>query len=166
MTAPPCWHASRAMADYFEAVVAQSGCEAKLCANWITGELSGALNKAGLDITSARLKPNVWPVWSAVSVTAPFPAKSPNKCSRHYGKQRHRRRHHRKQGSSKSPTRGPSRPSSTKSSPTMPNRWHNTAGNDKVFGFFVGQVMKAMPGKANPQQLNELLKAKLYGEKK
>lgn len=34
-------------------------------------------------------------------------------------------------------------------------------GNDKVFGFLVGQVMKASQGKANPQKVNEILKAKL-----
>ncbi len=37
------------------------------------------------------------------------------------------------------------------------------AGKDKLFGFFVGQVMKATGGKANPAQLNELLKRKLRG---
>ena len=36
-------------------------------------------------------------------------------------------------------------------------------GKDKLFGFFVGQVMKATGGKANPAQLNELLKKKLAG---
>jgi aspartyl-tRNA(Asn)/glutamyl-tRNA(Gln) amidotransferase subunit B len=36
-------------------------------------------------------------------------------------------------------------------------------GKDKLFGFFVGQVMKATQGKANPAQLNELLKRKLGG---
>jgi aspartyl-tRNA(Asn)/glutamyl-tRNA(Gln) amidotransferase subunit B len=35
------------------------------------------------------------------------------------------------------------------------------AGKEKLFGFFVGQAMKATHGKANPQKLNELLKAKL-----
>jgi aspartyl-tRNA(Asn)/glutamyl-tRNA(Gln) amidotransferase subunit B len=35
------------------------------------------------------------------------------------------------------------------------------SGKDKLFGFFVGQVMKATGGKANPAQLNELLKKKL-----
>ena len=34
-------------------------------------------------------------------------------------------------------------------------------GNDKIFGFLVGQVMKALQGKANPQKVNELLRAKL-----
>jgi aspartyl-tRNA(Asn)/glutamyl-tRNA(Gln) amidotransferase subunit B len=37
------------------------------------------------------------------------------------------------------------------------------SGKDKLFGFFVGQVMKATGGKANPAQLNELLKKKLQG---
>jgi aspartyl-tRNA(Asn)/glutamyl-tRNA(Gln) amidotransferase subunit B len=39
------------------------------------------------------------------------------------------------------------------------------SGKDKLFGFFVGQVMKATEGKANPAQLNELLKAKLGAAK-
>jgi aspartyl-tRNA(Asn)/glutamyl-tRNA(Gln) amidotransferase subunit B len=37
------------------------------------------------------------------------------------------------------------------------------SGRDKVFGFFVGQVMKATQGKANPQLLNDLLKKMLAG---
>jgi aspartyl-tRNA(Asn)/glutamyl-tRNA(Gln) amidotransferase subunit B len=37
------------------------------------------------------------------------------------------------------------------------------AGRDKLFGFFVGQVMKAMGGKGNPKVVNEILKAKLAG---
>jgi len=37
------------------------------------------------------------------------------------------------------------------------------AGKDKLFGFFVGQVMKLSKGKANPQQVNELLAEKLKG---
>ncbi|MGO4723472.1 MULTISPECIES: Asp-tRNA(Asn)/Glu-tRNA(Gln) amidotransferase subunit GatB [unclassified Inquilinus] len=37
------------------------------------------------------------------------------------------------------------------------------SGKDKLFGFFVGQVMKASGGKANPAMLNELLKTKLNG---
>jgi aspartyl-tRNA(Asn)/glutamyl-tRNA(Gln) amidotransferase subunit B len=37
------------------------------------------------------------------------------------------------------------------------------AGKEELFRFFVGQVMKATAGKANPAQLNELLKRKLGG---
>jgi len=35
------------------------------------------------------------------------------------------------------------------------------AGKEKVLGFFVGQIMKSTEGKANPKQLNELLRATL-----
>jgi aspartyl-tRNA(Asn)/glutamyl-tRNA(Gln) amidotransferase subunit B len=34
-------------------------------------------------------------------------------------------------------------------------------GNEKLFGFFVGQVMKASQGKANPKVVNDILKQKL-----
>jgi aspartyl-tRNA(Asn)/glutamyl-tRNA(Gln) amidotransferase subunit B len=37
------------------------------------------------------------------------------------------------------------------------------SGKDKLFGFFVGQVMKVTGGKANPAQVNDLLKKKLAG---
>ena len=36
------------------------------------------------------------------------------------------------------------------------------AGKEKLLGFLVGQVMKMMQGKANPGQLNEILKKKLF----
>jgi len=36
-------------------------------------------------------------------------------------------------------------------------------GKDKLFGFFVGQIMRATEGKANPQKLNDLLRARLAG---
>jgi aspartyl-tRNA(Asn)/glutamyl-tRNA(Gln) amidotransferase subunit B len=38
------------------------------------------------------------------------------------------------------------------------------AGNEKVYGFLVGQIMKATQGKANPHKLNEILRAKLLIE--
>jgi aspartyl-tRNA(Asn)/glutamyl-tRNA(Gln) amidotransferase subunit B len=37
------------------------------------------------------------------------------------------------------------------------------AGRDKLYGFFVGQVMRATQGKANPALVNQLLKKKLAG---
>ncbi|HJZ17889.1 MAG TPA: Asp-tRNA(Asn)/Glu-tRNA(Gln) amidotransferase GatCAB subunit B, partial [Stellaceae bacterium] len=38
------------------------------------------------------------------------------------------------------------------------------AGRDKLYGFFVGQIMRATEGKANPGLVNELLRKKLMGE--
>ena len=43
----------------------------------------------------------------------------------------------------------------------QPNAEAYRAGNEKLFGFFVGQVMKASGGKANPKVVNEILKQKL-----
>ena len=37
------------------------------------------------------------------------------------------------------------------------------AGRDKLYGFFVGQIMRATEGKANPALVNELLRKKLSG---
>ena len=37
-------------------------------------------------------------------------------------------------------------------------------GKEKLFGFFVGEVMKQTKGKANPKLVNDLLKKKLKGE--
>jgi len=50
--------ASKEIADYFQALVATAGAaHAKLCANWVMGELAARLNKAGLDITAAPVFP-------------------------------------------------------------------------------------------------------------
>jgi len=47
------------------------------------------------------------------------------------------------------------------------HRSRNTAAaKDKLFGFFVGLAMKASKGKANPAQLNEVLKRKLAGRQR
>jgi aspartyl-tRNA(Asn)/glutamyl-tRNA(Gln) amidotransferase subunit B len=50
--------ASRAAADYFEAMVKASGADPKLCANWQMGELAAALNREERDIQSSRIPPD------------------------------------------------------------------------------------------------------------
>src|SRR5699024_100331 len=47
--------ASRALADYFEQVVAASDASARVAANWVTGALSGALNRANLAVAQSRI---------------------------------------------------------------------------------------------------------------
>ena len=55
-----------------------------------------------------------------------------------------------------------SRRLSIRCSRPIPNKSINiNRGNEKVFGFFVGQIMKATQGKANPQKVNEILREKL-----
>ena len=78
--------ASRELADYYETVVRGLGGQPKLAANWVMGELSGALNKDGLEIgaepgrRAARSR-----ACSRASSTTRSPARSPRKCSRRCG---------------------------------------------------------------------------------
>ncbi|OGA41430.1 MAG: aspartyl/glutamyl-tRNA amidotransferase subunit B [Betaproteobacteria bacterium RIFCSPLOWO2_12_FULL_68_19] len=51
--------ASRAAADYFEALVKAAGVEPKLCANWQTGELSAVLNREEQDIATCPVSPQM-----------------------------------------------------------------------------------------------------------
>ena len=48
---------SRELADFYERVVAESGGEAKLASNWMTGDVLGALNKASLEISDCPVSP-------------------------------------------------------------------------------------------------------------
>jgi aspartyl-tRNA(Asn)/glutamyl-tRNA(Gln) amidotransferase subunit B len=48
-----------------------------------------------------------------------------------------------------------------RANPTQVEQYRS--GKEKVFGFFVGQVMRASKGKANPQQVNDLLTQRLRG---
>src|SRR5690606_37268079 len=50
--------AQRQLAEYYEAVVAATTAKPKTAANWVLGELTGALNRDALDITSSRVPPD------------------------------------------------------------------------------------------------------------
>ncbi len=61
----------------------------KLAANWVMGELAGALNRDGLEITArAGFRPCSSRACSGASPTRRFPARSPRKCSRRCGARR------------------------------------------------------------------------------
>ena len=73
-----------------------------------------------------------------------------------------RRRSSRNAASSRPATPARSTTRSTRSSPPTPTRSPNIdRGKQQLFGFFVGQTMKAMQGKGNPKLVNERLRAKL-----
>jgi aspartyl-tRNA(Asn)/glutamyl-tRNA(Gln) amidotransferase subunit B len=159
---------SRAMADYFEAVTAALGkTDPKLAANWIMGELSAALNKAELDIAASpipatalatllgrvqdgtlsnKLARQVFEVmWSegdqyANSPDAIIEAKGLRQMSDSGEIER-------------------IVDEVLAANPKSVEEFR--AGKEKAFNALVGQVMKATRGKANPAQVNELLRAKL-----
>ena len=157
--------ASRQLADYFEAVYKKSGCEAKLCANWITGDLSAALNKAGLDITDTPI--------SDERLSGLLARISDNTISGKIAKQVFEALWQSttsaddiiaEKGLKQITDTGAIVAIIDKIIADNPGQVEQyRSGKDKVFAFFVGQVMKEMQGKANPAEVNKMLKEQLKG---
>ncbi len=156
---------SRELADYFERVVASSGGDPKLAANWVMGELSGALNKAGLDIGASRV--------SSGALADLLRRIADNTISGKIAKEVFEAMWE-GEGAADDIIAARGLTQITDSSaieqtidevmarfPDQLGQFRD--GKDKLFGFFVGQVMKATSGKANPAQVNELLRKKLAG---
>ena len=156
---------SRELAAYFESVQKSLGGEAKLCANWIMGDLSAALNKDGLDVSESRVnseqlagllkrigdgtisgkiaKDVFEAMWNGEGDTdAIIEAKGLKQISDSSAIEK-------------------IVDEILAQNPGQVAEYR--AGKEKVYGFFVGLAMKASKGKANPAQLNEILKRKLAG---
>jgi aspartyl-tRNA(Asn)/glutamyl-tRNA(Gln) amidotransferase subunit B len=155
---------SRELADYFEAVAAAAG-DAKLSANWVMGELSGALNKAGLEITQSPI--------DATMLAGLLLRIRDETISGKIAKEVFEALWN---GEGDADTvindRGLRQVTDNAAIEAMveeviaanPGQLEQyRAGKTKLMGFFVGQVMKASGGKANPQQVNEILKRRLDG---
>jgi aspartyl-tRNA(Asn)/glutamyl-tRNA(Gln) amidotransferase subunit B len=155
--------ASRELADYFEAVLQTAGGEPKLCANWVMGDLAGALNREGLEIGDSPVGPDA--LGGLVRRIAD------HTISGKIAKQVFEAMWN---GEGDADTviegRGLKQVTDTDAierlvddviaaNPTQVEQYRS--GKEKVFGFFVGRIMKASRGKANPQQVNEILKKKL-----
>ncbi len=170
--------ASREMANFFETVLAAVPNDAKMCANWLIGEVSAQLNRNGLDITQCQITPQqlgdmlkriadgtlsnsgakevfrtLWTSLEAhatasssatadLSVDAIIEAKGLKQVS--------------DSGAIEKIV-----DEIISANPAQVAEYRS--GKEKVFGFFVGLAMKASKGKANPAQLNEVLKKKLAG---
>ncbi|MCP5419257.1 MAG: Asp-tRNA(Asn)/Glu-tRNA(Gln) amidotransferase subunit GatB, partial [Gammaproteobacteria bacterium] len=156
---------SRDLADYFEATVAALGGEAKLCANWVMGDLSGFLNKESKDIGDSPVDPSQLAGLLRRIQDQTISGKIAKEVFEAMW-----------QGAGDADAvidqRGLRQITDSSAIEqiidtvieTNPNQLAQyRSGKDKLFGFFVGQVMKASKGKANPQQVNELLLKKLAG---
>ncbi|MFT6464579.1 Asp-tRNA(Asn)/Glu-tRNA(Gln) amidotransferase subunit GatB [Halopseudomonas sp.] len=160
--------AQRELADYFEEVQHVCG-DAKLAANWVMGDLSSLLNKSDLDIEQspvsakqlggmiARIKDNtisgkiakmVFEAMAAGEGTADeiIEAKGLKQVT--------------DSGAIEAML---DEVLSANAEQVEQYRASDENKRGKMFGFFVGQAMKASKGKANPQQVNELLRSKLEG---
>ncbi|MDP2793257.1 MAG: Asp-tRNA(Asn)/Glu-tRNA(Gln) amidotransferase subunit GatB [Sulfurisoma sp.] len=159
--------ATRATANYFEDCVAAAGREnAKTCANWVMGELSARLNREDLDFVAVPLAPTLL----AGIVRRIADNTLSNKLAREVfdalwaGEG--------KDADAVIEARGLKQISDSgaiealidavlAANPKSVEEFR--AGKDKAFNALVGQVMKAAGGKANPRQVNDLLRRKLAG---
>lgn len=155
---------TRELADYFEETVkASNGSEAKLCANWVMGDLLGALNKAGLELSESPISANRL----GMLVHRIFDKTISGKIAKTIFDALWNSADDvdtiiEKQGLKQVTDTGAIEAiidSVITANPTHAADYRS--GKDKLFGFFVGQVMKASQGKANPEQVNEILKRKL-----
>ncbi len=157
--------ASREMAAYFEDAAKAFGGEAKIAANWIMGDLSAALNKDGKDLADSPISSALLAGLLKRIADGTISGKIAKEvfAAMWAG-----------EGDADAiiEARGLKQVSDAgaiekivddilAANPAQVAEYR--AGKDKVFGFFVGQAMKASKGKANPAQLNDILKKKLAG---
>jgi aspartyl-tRNA(Asn)/glutamyl-tRNA(Gln) amidotransferase subunit B len=157
--------AQRALADYFEAVATVTQAGAKTAANWVIGELTGALNRDGLEARDARLPAAELAVLLDKIADGTISGKIAKEVFEAVW-----------QGEGKVgeiiDKRGLVQISDAGSidalvdqaiaaNPAQAEQFK--AGKQQVLGFLVGQVMKASGGKANPQAVNDALRKKLNG---
>jgi aspartyl-tRNA(Asn)/glutamyl-tRNA(Gln) amidotransferase subunit B len=154
--------AQKSLADYYE-VMLNDGAEAKLSANWVMGELSAALNKNQIDVQDSPI--------SARELSELVKRISDDTISGKIAKDVF-----------KAMWKGNGRVDDIIESQGLKQMTdvgaiediidgiiannieqvkQFKAGNTKLLGYFVGQVMKATQGKANPKQVNKILNDKL-----
>jgi len=157
----------RELADYFEAAVKASPehSAAKLIANWIIGDLLGALNKANLEITASPV--------AAAQLAQLVQRIADNTISGKIAKTVFEALWQGESDVDKIITEKGLKQITDDSAieksidailaanPQQLAEYRD--GKETLFGFFVGQVMKATQGKANPKLVNELLQKKLKG---
>jgi aspartyl-tRNA(Asn)/glutamyl-tRNA(Gln) amidotransferase subunit B len=154
--------AAREMAEYFEATVRVAG-DARLCANWVVGEVSGALNRTGLDITETRVSPTRLGGLLLRILDQTLSGKLAKQVFEAMWEGE-------EDADAIIEKQGLKQITDTSAIEAVIDRvlagnprqlQQYRSGQDKLFGFFVGQVMKATQGKANPQAVNILLEQKL-----
>jgi aspartyl-tRNA(Asn)/glutamyl-tRNA(Gln) amidotransferase subunit B len=152
-------------AAFYEEVLSGGKRDAKIAANWMTSELFGLLNKAGKSITESPV--------STKAIGGLIDLIADNTISGRIAKDVFAEMFESgKEAAAIVEAKGLRQVTDTgeiekKIAEIMAANADKVAeyraGKDKLFGFFVGQVMRAMAGKANPAMLNDLLKKKLQG---
>jgi aspartyl-tRNA(Asn)/glutamyl-tRNA(Gln) amidotransferase subunit B len=154
---------SRDKAAYFDEVVAASGVPAKIASNWITGELSALLNERGVDFDAPPVGPGDFAVLLARVHDGTISAKSAKDvlqamAAGEGGADAIIEKRGLKQISDSGAVEA-AVDQVMAANPKLVDDFR--AGKEKAFNALVGQVMKATQGKANPAQVNAILRAKL-----
>jgi len=154
---------SRPLADYFEAVAGATAAAAQVAANWTIGDLSAALNRDGLEIEASRIRPAAL----AGLIDRIHDATISGKIAKEVFEAMWAG-----EGDADAviDARGLRQITDTAAIEAIVDRViaanpaqvaEYRAGKDKLIGFFVGQVMKETGGKANPGQVNAILRTRL-----
>jgi len=157
--------AERESGDYFEAAVKKpdgSGRDAKAAANWIINELFGRLNREGKDIAAAPVSAAqlgaILDLIAEGTISGKI-AKDLFEVVWSEGGDPHAIVEAR--GMKQVTDLGAIEKQVAEIVAANPDKAAQAKANPKLLGWFVGQVMKASGGKANPQAVNDLLKARL-----
>ena len=156
---------TREMADYYETVITTADADPKLAANWVIGELSGYLNKDNKDIADSPVTASMLAgLVQRISDNTISGKIAKDVLDAMWNGEGDADAVIDKKGLKQITDTGAIEQVIDKVMAENPKQLEQyRAGQDKLFGFFVGQVMKASQGKANPAQVNELLKQKLDG---
>ncbi len=155
--------ASKQLADFYEAVVSESAGDPKLCANWVSGDFAAALNKSGSELADSSVQ--------APALAGLIKRIEDKTISGKIAKEVFEAMFN-GEGSADQIIEQKGLKQITDSSaieaiidqiitdsPQQVEQYRG--GKEKLFGYFVGQVMKQSQGKANPAQVNQILKSKL-----
>jgi aspartyl-tRNA(Asn)/glutamyl-tRNA(Gln) amidotransferase subunit B len=149
-----------ARADYYEA--AAKGRDAKLTANWVTNELAAKLTAGGLEITESPLKPDEIAELVALIEEGVISSKiAKDVFERMWAGEGRARAIVEKQGLQQVSDTGALEKIIEDLIAANPGQAASVKEKPQAIGWFVGQVMKATGGKANPGAVNQLLKSKL-----
>jgi aspartyl-tRNA(Asn)/glutamyl-tRNA(Gln) amidotransferase subunit B len=155
---------SRDVADYFEAVAQGCG-DAKLAANWVNGDLSAALNRAGIEMAAVPVTADAFAGLLKRILDNTISGKIAKEVfDGMWNGEGSADEVIDKKGLKQITDTGAIEAMIDAIIAANPKQTEEyRAGKDKLFGFFVGAAMKASKGKANPDQVNAILKQKLAG---
>ena len=155
---------SRDVADYFEAVAQACG-DAKLAANWVNGELAAALNRAGIELANVPVTADAFAGLLKRILDNTISGKIAKEVfDGMWNGEGSADAVIDKKGLKQITDTGAIEAMIDEIIAANPKQTAEyRSGKDKLFGFFVGAAMKASKGKANPEQVNAILKQKLAG---